>query len=317
MAGAILGDGRSRFSGIASSRLLGVSAISGAVFLWLFTPQSLVVVVGTTVQDSLVLLAVMSRLPDAVARVREERRRTMAERNAFEQFTQRVADTDPIEPRASDLQSRSSGSEGGMVAVSVGEASVHETTTPLTVIREAYRETVMDVSHYGEEYAESLEENMAAEFGPEIARAVTDGEILTPQLRVTLVQRSLEARKQREQFLQTLADEREAVSDARRTLRNIHTRVDDIEDALHRRSARELIEDWKRLASVEETCADLLAERQSHLQQTVHGRTPFRLQTYLYPGRSWTFPVLNDNLDCISRIRTTKRRVVKEMSKWR
>lgn len=301
---------RRLLSRVASSRLMVVSAFAGTLYVWLFTPLSVATVVGAATRYGLAVVACLSRLPEATATVREERTRTEAERDAFKQFAQLIAATDPTEPRLERPPVRPRQADRGAVAVATGGSSAASSNDSLQEVRDAYRETVMATAHYEEEYAESLEENVAAEFGPEIARAVTDGGTVTPQLRDRLLECGLRASKERALFLQTLEEERESVADARRTLRDVHERVEAVEESLHRRSVRELVEAWRRLEEAEETCTAVLVERQSRLHAMADRRPPLSLQAYLYAAQPWTFPVLNDGLDSGSRIRRAKGRVI-------
>lgn len=301
---------RKLLSRLASSRLMVLSAVAGTLYVWLFTPLSVATVVGAATRYGLAVVACLSRLPEAAATVREERTRTEAERDAFRQFAQLVAATDPVEPRLEWPSAPPRQADRGAVAVSTDGSGPVPSNDSLQEVRDAYRETVMATAHYEEEYAESLGENMATEFGPEIARAVTDGGAVTPQLRERLLECSLQAGRERARFLQRLEEERESVADARRVLRDVHERVERVEESLHRRSVRELVESWRRLEEADETRTAVLTERQSRLHAMADRRPSLSLQAYLYADQPWTFPVLNDGLDSGNRIRRAKSRVI-------
>jgi hypothetical protein len=75
-----------------------------------------------------------------------------------------------------------------------------ETTTSDSAseqIRTSYRETVMVVPHYNDEYDESLAANLNAEFGPDLATPIIENERVTPQLRNGLLTASRHAHESR------------------------------------------------------------------------------------------------------------------------
>ncbi|WP_456264523.1 DUF7260 family protein, partial [Aeromonas schubertii] len=55
-------------------------------------------------------------------------------------------------------------------------------TDGLNDVQQAYRETVMSIAHYDEEYDEPLAQNLAFEVGEELAAAIMTHSQLTPYL---------------------------------------------------------------------------------------------------------------------------------------
>lgn len=312
------GEGRLRRR--ISDRGVVLSALAGVVSLLLFTPLSVAGVVGTAGRYGVAVIAILPRLPDAVDVTREEYERTAAERDAFEQFTQRVAAIEPADGNPAHRGTSSESPATGPVATRTTEVPSGPRSTPgetpLEGVREAYRETVMAVPHYEEEYGEPLEENMAAELGPEVARAVTEGEVLPRQLQATLLQKSQQAYEQRADFLHPLENEYETLVDARRRLRGTCETTTSIEESMFPRPVREIVQSWERLDKLEDDCEDLLAERQAQLHERTWRGPSRSLQLFLYRSRPWTYPVLNDGLDAISRIREAKRRAVEAIYNW-
>lgn len=130
-------------------------------------------------------MAIITRIPDAVNVISEERTQIVNEQEAFEQFAQRVA---AIQPGNAGLSvSSSHGTQNtkfglGMIAKNRHSPSMDR----LTQIREAYRETVMALPHYETEYGESIVENMSNEIGPAVTQTVLKGDVLSNQLKTTL-----------------------------------------------------------------------------------------------------------------------------------
>lgn len=309
------GEERLSYKSLTSHVILTAAGLWICMF-WFGSWVTVVAILGEGLKNGGVTLAVLCRIPDAVATLREEQRRLRDERDAFQKFARRVASLeDASSQMGSASPDRSAGSEEAMILQTDGAEPVSPDS--LERVQEIYRDTVMAVPHYEEDYDESLKTNMATEFGPEIAEAVVTGETFTPQLKIVLVQSAQQAHQERAGFLRLLEYERENLTSAKRSLHRLHDNVDAIEKSLQRRSARELIEHWKQLDEFEETCRDILRERQSQLHETVENRSDMEAQEYLHQTVDWTYPMLNDGLDCVSRIRDVKRDVVAELSKWR
>lgn len=306
-----------RLSGHRSSRWIAtVSAVVGLVYLWLFTPFSMTSLVNTGSRNGLAIVVVLARVPQAIAVVRQEHERTAAEREAFEQFARQIADLEPAQAAVS-ASAVGGSTDDGSVAVATAKSPVPPTGDSLEDVREAYSETVMSVPHYDAEYDESLTENMAKEFGSELAHAVSSEGPVTPQLQQALITASTRSKEERATFLRRLEEEREAVLDARRSLRDVHERVEAIEESLHRRSAQELVNTWDRLDKLEQDCEAVLSDRQASLQAAETAMASIRLQQYLYGPQKWTYPVLGDTLDSIDHVQNVKHQVVTAFSRWR
>ncbi len=123
----------------------------------------------------------------------KERRRTAAEQQAFAQFHDQLTTIDPDQAQT----------DGGLTASTTVRTlfgTGAETTTSDSAseqIRTSYRETVMVVPHYNDEYDESLAANLNAEFGPDLATPIIENERVTPQLRNGLLTASRHAHESR------------------------------------------------------------------------------------------------------------------------
>lgn len=213
---------------------------------------------------------VLGPLTAAETCVDRERTEIDAERRAFEAFAEAVRDvTSPPERSGRP---------------SVQQTLVDPSNDVAAEIREAYRDTVMSVDHYDAEYGESLEENVLAEFGPDLAQLVRPGggRSFSDAHRRTLTGRAEQAARERESFLDVLERERESLRSARRAIREIVESLDDT-----------LIPGWYR-REFESRVDRIATERQS----TIQGRSslsrfePHSLCEYLYRDEPWTYPVL-------------------------
>lgn len=123
---------------------------------------------------------VPSHVRSARERVATERQRTSAERDAFAQFTDRIA----------DLDTSATNSPVGIDQPAVAQPilrSGSQSDTQLADARDAYRDTVMNVSHYTDEYDESLDEHITAELSPDVATALTTSDQFTSPLQEQLI----------------------------------------------------------------------------------------------------------------------------------
>lgn len=254
-----------------------------------------------------VAIATLLYLPRAREACEEERTRTRAEANAFERFARRVADVDVAPTQAH---------HAGIGAVPLTQSGDGN----LRAVRKAYRETVMDVPHYEEEYGESMQTNMAAEFDPDLAAAVCEGSGFTPQLQQTLIEHSKRARDRRETFLETLETESEALEEARDALTDIDDELGRMnERPLSTRSFDELADDWERLGRLHDRCQRLVEERQATLRKReVVGQrslSPGELCPYVYQTQPVTHPVLAEGVRVAELITSARRRVLDALTR--
>lgn len=261
------------------------------------------------------------RIDSAREIIEQEREFIEREQSAFEQFRARLAEISTGAPDPGHADSASVG--GGAVTKpprTKTTALTHRGSTQtgrLRAVRDAYRETVMAVSHYDQEYGDTVEESMAVEFGETLAGLVVDGQVLTPGLLESLREGTTRALENRSEFCRTLDREQDSVDD-------IGTELNDIEAELV--GLAERIDDSTpsaRLSDVDDSLAILegrcerLAEGR---QQTIHDRSARELAGvddvslvhYLYAGElSTVTPVLADITDCLDAIRHQRRRCLR------
>lgn len=285
---------------------LGCVDLAAAAVALLAGTSALAVLVSGT-------LLYLSGARDAVER---ERERTRAEREAFARFTRRVSRLEPAGAGAGGVPDTTGRRpDGGTAGPAVGPlARAGASDDRLERAREAYRETVMAVPHYEEEYGGSLAEDVAAEFGEEVAAGVVEGDRFTPELKAALVRGSETARGEREAFLRALDREDDALARAAGTFSDL---LSDLErrDArpLTAKSLDELAADWDRIADLRAECTRVLADR----QERIHAGYPslpreggVGFHRYLYRALPVTHPVLAEGAALSATLRTAQRRIL-------
>lgn len=286
----------------ASSTKLVVSTGGIIWFVLLLTGVDSGMLLG---RETIGILLFVSRIPEAIEIVEKEREILTVERNAFTRFARKV---DDIDPTTNHMSVTVTGSE--KLSQRAAEAE------NIRAVRNAYRETVMSMAHYTEEYGEDLQTNMAAEFGPAIATAVVKHEELTPELKETLMQASVRATEDRSSLLCQLESEANALSTTEQELTAIEERLPGMVRDLDREDGRQN-ESWRwrsthdirsaywRLEKAEDDCKRTLTFRQEQIHED-QVSTDVNLQEYLYSSREWTYPVLDDALDCLQLIQDAK-----------
>ena len=217
---------------------------------------------------------------DAARRaLQRERRQLREEVDAFTVFGERVADLDATQPTT------------GQRRVPMAEP----TSATLQAVRDAYAETVMDVSHYELAYDESLPEHMGGELGEEVAAAVIGSRSLHPPLKRTLITTTNEAIRTRKRVLELIDGEESRLDEAERTVVETIERIDSIlNQPIDRMEFNSLRLTRARLLELREECDDLVDERQAFLeQQRRELPDPMTgLAEYLYQHCETTFPLL-------------------------
>lgn len=213
---------------------------------------------------------VLEPISAAEAIAEQERNEVALERDAFEQFAERVTDISPVSPQTPSLLA--------------GTVLTEPSTDGTEVLRRAYTETVMDVSHYDEVYGEPAVENTVAEFGPEIASLFqpTSGLSFTEPHKRVLITATEQRATERDEFCDALDSELESLRSMRRDLTTV---LDELDTSV--------IPSWYH-EQFEDRVTDILHARQSKLRT----RSPMsyldghNLCTYLYCDDDWTYPVL-------------------------
>ena len=259
-------------------------------------------------------LAVVTHIPVAREIVQTEREHTAAEHDAFAEFGQRVAALDPPSSAGAHLQPQQQKQEQESPRTMTPHLNSPSTTDGVDEIQQAYREIVMGMDHYDQEYDEPLGVNLAAEFSEELAVAITSNPQLTSHLQQTVVQAATAASARREEFIARLDEERATLDEAHQTLATTGERYERVtERPRYQQSAADLQETYQQLIACCSTCEQLLDERQT---QRAEGHTAepridelVDLHHYLYHSLDVTYPVLVDGTTLLDRCQTACRRV--------
>lgn len=266
-----------------------------------------IALISVTAVLALLVFAAVVHVWDAETLLDAELRRLAAERDAFSEFGRRVADIEAAETSAA-VQTT-----GGLVT-----ATATVTEDRLDHVQDAYRETVMDVEHFEEDYGEPLAENLAAEFGDGLAVAVVDGGQFTPQLKSALVQSAQEASRQRASFISTLESEADSLSAAASVLEEVDAERESLaEEPMPSRSYERLVADWHRLGQLRERCGSLVSDRQRRLGELSASLPPGsgELQEYLYDGLPVSHPVLADAASLSEAVEELRGKVLRSLTR--
>jgi len=256
-----------------------------------------------TLAFAVAFLFALTRLHDASDALENERERTRNERDAFESFVEAVADVSPENPRLTD---------GGARAVSQGSSGT------LSTVVDAYRDTVLDLDHYDDEYDDSLAEHMTAELGDDVALAVSNGAILSPQLQQTLCVTGLQAKDRRENLLTALDAEADSLSSCTRRLRDVERDLDAV-DADASRDRPNLVADWQTVHAAEDRTADVLEDRQRDIHDQKHvvggGDGPTAVYEYVYGALPSSYPVLSAATSLLERTQSVRQDISRSFVK--
>ena len=246
----------------------------------------------------------------ALQALADERECLTAERTAFSRFHKQIAamgmDID-VHTLATPQKEATTGS----VITKTSEEPTH--SSRLSHVRAAYRDTVMSVPHYEDDYDQALDEHLAEEFSPELASAITTADTFTPPLKEALLAGCHRAIESRQALFGALEQEADSLHQAYDTLEEIETALDEMNQRpIPAWSIEELTTDYERLRNFERQCEELAAERQAQLHsQRVRGpkQADEDFNEYLYESLSVTYPVLADTAACSSLLRTAQRRL--------
>ena len=246
----------------------------------MYTPESLpseldLSADGPTVWDR----EFVESIDGAQDRVERERNEVAVEIEALTDFERRVR-------ALSDAQAAPANPPGMQAFAGQGGA------TRLSVLRDAYRETVMSTGHYEREYDEPFQSNLAAELGPDVARTIVNGgdAPLTPQFKGAVIAAAEEARRDREVFLDQLDAERESLAETRRTLADVARALGSLAEGTPRTGRRPGLS--TRIDAIERI-EEVISTRQQflHSRSQANRTTGHSLCAYLY-GDQPTYPVL-------------------------
>ena len=246
--------------------------------------------------------------------VETDHERTITERDAFASFLHRLSDLD-----VSSIDLQPNCAQEVSTQTLVTSETPERAESQLERVRSAYRDTVMSVPHYDEDYGDSFPESLAEEFGPKIAAAVLTSDQLTFHLRNQLIDATHEIRESRHTLLQGLETERTALEAVNKNLTHLGTDLDDVLSAqsFHTWSNEDLADVRDSLRTRQQECDQLAIDRQATLQErripgTHHIDHEFT--QYLYETLPVTYPVLTDIASLVETLRTTQQGVERALN---
>ncbi|WP_435074248.1 DUF7260 family protein [Halorubrum sp. HHNYT27] len=270
------------------------------------------VVVATVVAVGLGAFLAFAYVHDAIDADRRERRRVLAERDAFEAFADRVAALDSAPP-----ESTTSGLNGSAVAVRTVDRVGPAGDVRLRRVLAAYRDTVMSVPHYRQEYDETVTESLAAELGPDTTVALASDGTLCAGSKSALVRRGRRAAEARSSLADAIGEEIDSLrafeDDLSRVDRRRRCLIEHL-DGISGSGADAAIDVWERLDDLERECDEIAANRQTTLSDppmspvgAVDTGGDRGFYEYLYaPIDGPRYPVLAAVSELAERIRTDR-----------
>lgn len=241
-----------------------------------------------------------------MVRIDEELNLTRTERDAFERFLDRLRDL-----QADRWNTPEMGCSNATLATVESSPS-----TKFREIRRAYRETVMEVPHYDQEYGDTLRESLTAEFGGTLAGHVVDGQIFTPTIHDSLVKATKQTKDDRDEFLSRLRRERESLATIADELNDVEARIVELDKQIDGAdTSTDLSQIDETLQRLEERCTSLVTHRQKRIQnrgnRTFSGFDSASLSQYLYGDMGTVTPAIADIVSCVDTIRDERTRCLR------
>lgn len=275
--------------------------------------------VTAMVLTGVVAFVALAYVRDAKADCRGERRRVLDERDAFEEFADRVSGLEPA-PSSSTASAFDGPAAAVRTVSAVNGGNGTGDDVRLRRVLAAYRDTVMSLPHYREEYDETISESLAAELGPDTAAALASNGTLSTGAQSALVRRSRRAADARSSLVEAIDAEIDALSRFETDLGRVdrrRSRLIEHLDGVAGDRTDAAIDVWQRLDELESECEDVAGERQHGLNDppmavTAPGDGEDRpaFHDYLYGSTEGPcYPVLAQVAEIAERIRSDRDRV--------
>ncbi|MEF8801096.1 MAG: hypothetical protein V5A38_13495 [Halolamina sp.] len=251
------------------------------------------------------LFAPRANVRGALAAIGAECDSVIAERDALAHFADQLGELPTTQLQGTSVQG---------AGIGVASTTSRPPNDGMAAVENAYRETVMAVDHYEQDYGEPFAQHLATEFGEEIAGAVVANDQLTPQVKSALLTSAREGQHQREKYLEAMGRERERLQEADRLLGSIADTCESVDgNRLRRRPFEELQCRLDRLFEERERLTDALQERQERLHEGItfgwDRRDTESVYRFLYRDLDATYPVLADGTNLLERMRDVESRL--------
>ncbi|WP_141212996.1 hypothetical protein [Halorubrum sp. Ea1] len=219
----------------------------------------------------LTMLLAVGYVQDGIETCREEQKRVISERDAFQTFLRRVRSVEPVK---TDSPTPASVDTSGTSHISCTNTAPGDAT--FKHVLSAYEETVRSVPHHTE-YDETLAESLASELGEDIVTALATNKILVPATQRALIERSQQAIESRTTLAKAITTEIDALTDARVDLDAIERQRYNLRahlDTVERNRSEAAFDVWCTLNDLKAEADDIAQRRQETLQTTPTGITP-------------------------------------------
>lgn len=241
-------------------------------------------------------------LSDAMTIVAEEQNRVSAEQKGFKQFVNRVAEIDT-----------QSGEQRTQMTRPLSPTTTDSKPTPSQQVYEIYRNTVMAIPHYEEDYGEPVAVHLRMELGDEISTALTANQSTTPQLKQALLQTGKRERDKRDMLEQDLKTES-------KELKKTEKRIDSIQQEVTKRqyfpSSEQTFDDlqqWvEQLTKYDQRLDRFIQQRQQNLRMISRKRQTgekHAFQAYLYDELAVQYPILAALMTTTEKVRHARHEV--------
>lgn len=277
------------------------------------------VVTGIILVGLAVLIA-LTYVQSARETCRHEQERVLDERDAFEEFANRVKSLDPVSAESSVAFA------GGPSTRNHHEMGTKNTVDPtLRQLFSIYRGTVMSVPHYEEEYDETVTESMEAELGPDATMALAANRTLSAPTQRALVARGRKATAARTTLADAIETELDALSSVTTELASIDRRrrklVEHLAEVRFDKTGAG-IEIWNQLDGLENEAETIASKRQKSLHDppmridsVICGEGEIAFYDYLYGGDEGPrHPVLSQVINLIATIREDRDLVASQIT---
>lgn len=246
-------------------------------------------------------------IESALTEIKEERKFTEAERDAFQEF-------------ADDIRTLPA-HDGGMTESSTMLIQKNETSSnEFETIRQRYQDTVMSVPNYNVMYDEGFAESFSAEFGEELSIVIKNGSQFSTPIKQMLLKQISTSIADRERHLNEIITERDSVMSAKSQLLEFTVPLERTDpQELPNHSFEDLVEREEALRSAKDEHKQILNDRQEDIHNC--NRSVRRnsggafLQEYLYQSLDTQFPVLSAVLKRITAINHRRRTVINSISR--
>jgi len=174
-------------------------------------------------------------------------------------------------------------------------------------VRAAYKETVMSIPHYEDEYGDTYPSSVKEEFGTDIAVALTQSSNFTLISKSALVDSIQSAIDERKKLRDVVLLEKKSITTLRDDLRNINKNINKISDAKFSHLDFVALDAYRtQIKQLFDKCDKILLKYQNRIreiQKIINTNAPrLSIHKYFYQSLSTDYPIL-------SRIGETSRKI--------